>query len=167
MKFAGLAAACAAATFLWSPVAQAQASVACADLQNATELALDDFVSIQGRERDKANSIFESTLKLAGATDCALTFDWDSVLYCWWRHDTEATAQSAYAALDATACLSDWEPGSSRDADVPETAREHKVFLMDVTDEDALGVLVHWGPAEKPGGGMAYEVWYELTYYLF
>jgi hypothetical protein len=169
MKFAGIAAACAAATFLWSPIAQAQAAVACADIEQTLIEALDDFTGIEGE--DLGDGIYASTLKLPGARDCALQVDFDAFLYCWWSHPDEASARAAYDTLGATvsACLPAWLPEPLLDeVEAPDTAIAYRVFSAD--DDSAfidMEILLHWSRVTSEQGVVSYEVWYELAYYLF
>lgn len=170
MKFATLASIAFAVVVALAPSALAQEQVACEDLRQVFEESLVDFDDITGKE-SKEPGIFFSTYKLPGADNCGLQLDVDSILHCWWRHDSADAAAAAYEHLVSTldTCFESWaaEPLFTSEPELPEGVIAHHVrSISDEWGEAGSHMLVHVAAVKDDAGGTVYEVWYELGYFL-
>jgi hypothetical protein len=91
MKIAFLAAALA---FAFAPVAHAQLS--CSEVTDFVGYALDDFDDIAGDEID--DDVYSVTQNFAGASECAISYEFDSVYACIWVYQSADEANAAYNA---------------------------------------------------------------------
>lgn len=155
-----------AAALAAAPLAHAQAAVSCSDVEDTLVEAMFDFEDVVGEQIDEF--VFDSDLTLPGASACTLQLDMDSVLFCLWNHDSEASARLAYNQLSATvsACLPSWSTDSVLDeAPIPQTALAYSLRSGSGDFAD-MEVMVHLDRYEGDGQ-VTYEVWYELAYYFF
>ena len=165
MKSVTFAAVAAAMALVCSPVAQAQQSVGCRDIQQILAQAPTGFVAVRGRQINRADSVYVSQLALPGATACELMLKWESIYYCVWEYADEAAARAGYNALQSivSQCLTGWKPRAIFDGKrETEATIALRVFSRNVGSDGAQEALVHLKQV-KGSSTSLYQVWYELT----
>ena len=104
MKFAISIAAC----LILGLAPSAFAQVTCAEVNRVTTSGLDDFGDIEGEEIE--DGLYKTSYWIAGAQECGLEFDFDSIYSCLWTFDSYASASAALnmQAASVAACLPGW-----------------------------------------------------------